>query len=233
MKLKMWRSTFQKSQTKLRVSGSGNPDCAWILPGLLVAMALLPNTSTHQAKLLLRRHILAILKAQDAVSRHHAGVRIAEYFANWLKQCSLLGSGVALFDALPSEVDTEPLNEFLREQKIRRFLPRWQTDHPSLHFYDVDSGEPADERDMAVVVVPGLAFDKAGRRLGRGKGYYDRFLSLAKAWPHRPHIVGVALDCQLLPQAFIGVIHDPIFFRARRRAAGDFTAWHCGSRSRR
>ena len=34
-----------------------------------------------------------------------------------------------------------------------------------------------DYEDIDVAVIPGMAFDKDGNRLGRGKGYYDRFLN--------------------------------------------------------
>ena len=46
-----------------------------------------------------------------------------------------------------------------------------------------------------IVLVPGLAFDLDGGRLGRGAGFYDRFLSTL---PPTPRLVGVALDEHVL-----------------------------------
>jgi 5-formyltetrahydrofolate cyclo-ligase len=52
------------------------------------------------------------------------------------------------------------------------------------------------KRPEALIIVPGLAFDREGRRLGKGKGYYDRFLHQYGAFLFS---VGVGLTEQLVP----------------------------------
>jgi 5-formyltetrahydrofolate cyclo-ligase len=61
----------------------------------------------------------------------------------------------------------------------------------------------ADEPDL--IVVPGVAFDLSGHRIGYGKGYYDRFLQ----HPGRTaHLVGLCHDFQLIGEAIPAEVHD-------------------------
>ncbi|MCK9603277.1 MAG: 5-formyltetrahydrofolate cyclo-ligase [Candidatus Omnitrophica bacterium] len=56
--------------------------------------------------------------------------------------------------------------------------------------------ESIDLRYLDLVITPGVAFDKQGNRLGRGKGYYDRFL---KKLHRKTTSIGLAFDFQILP----------------------------------
>lgn len=50
-------------------------------------------------------------------------------------------------------------------------------------------------QDIDLIVVPGVAFDKKNNRMGRGRGYYDKFLESTKAYK-----VGICFDFQLLDE---------------------------------
>ncbi len=59
----------------------------------------------------------------------------------------------------------------------------------------VPTGATADDyENIGAVLVPGIAFTKDGRRLGRGKGYYDRFLKRVQGAYKR----GVCFPCQIV-----------------------------------
>ena len=56
-------------------------------------------------------------------------------------------------------------------------------------------GKKADETD-ALVIVPGVAFDKNCNRIGYGKGYYDKYLSVHPTL----NTIGIAFDIQLIEE---------------------------------
>jgi 5-formyltetrahydrofolate cyclo-ligase len=57
-----------------------------------------------------------------------------------------------------------------------------------------------------IILVPGIAFDPQGHRLGRGKGYYDRFLAA------HPDIykIGVCFDFQKVPEVPVDEFDIPV-----------------------
>ena len=58
-------------------------------------------------------------------------------------------------------------------------------------------GKEVDLQQIDVVVVPGVAFDKRGGRLGNGAGYYDRLFARLKV---DSKLIGIGFNCQLLDQ---------------------------------
>ena len=98
---------------------------------------------------------------------------------------------VMCYYSLPDEVDTHGLVDELRRQGKRVLLPvvladgqmelREYTGTESMNEDQYHILEPSGAPftrldDIDVALIPGMSFDDVGHRLGRGKGYYDRFL---------------------------------------------------------
>ena len=65
--------------------------------------------------------------------------------------------------------------------------------------------EPLDVSQLDLVLVPGVAFDKNNHRLGRGLGYYDRFL---RQLPSHIPTIGLAFDFQIIDRLPHPESHD-------------------------
>ena len=114
---------------------------------------------------------------------------------------------VMLYSALPDEVQTQAfLEKWHLKKKI--ILPTVVGDDIIPVEYGKDTAfavgdfnilEPQNEPYQGgfdLIIVPGVAFDRKGNRLGRGRGYYDRFLC------HHLDVkrIGICFDFQLVDE---------------------------------
>lgn len=89
----------------------------------------------------------------------------------------------------------------LKEEKrliageIKNRLEDLESQHFGIYQPKLDGVKEVPLDDIDLVVVPGVAFDKKNIRLGRGHGYYDRFLS---SLPDRTKTIGLAFNFQVL-----------------------------------
>jgi 5-formyltetrahydrofolate cyclo-ligase len=154
-------------------------------------------------------------RAKLRASAHDANARMAE---NFLRHVPLKeGAVVSAYIAIGEEANPGPLVEALRRHGHPIALPRVQRKGTPLIFHLWEDGkslvpgpfglsEPARDWPVAapdVLIVPLLAFDGMGNRLGYGAGFYDMTLRALRAW--KPILaVGFALSGQEVQE----VSHD-------------------------
>lgn len=124
------------------------------------------------------------------------------------------GVRVGLYRSMPSELALLPVEERLRREGARAYFPR-VVDRASgrMEFSEMpkearferghygieeppSSSPVVDPAELQLIFVPGVAFGRGGERIGRGAGFYDRFLARAS----RALRVSLAFDFQLFDQ---------------------------------
>ena len=187
----------------------------------------------QDAKRAVRREMKARLAALGADVHAQAGEAVARALADLLDDLPVGSALVALFASTAHEISTQPLDALLRARGVQRAVPaiaegalRFHALTGAAHELPVDKmGIPTPPPALPVValaacdliVVPGLAFDRAGRRLGYGRGYYDRAL----AGVALERCVAILHDAQLIEEVPVDA-HDVRLPRLCTPALGVF-----------
>lgn len=127
----------------------------------------------------------------------------------------LLAERILLYNSLPDELSTHGFIEKWAPRK-RFFLPRVNGVNLELLPYvparlhrgafnieEPDGDNTAGVDTMDLIIVPSVAFDLNGNRIGRGKGFYDRLLAGVRAMT-----IGVGYDFQLIAEGIPAEPHD-------------------------
>jgi 5-formyltetrahydrofolate cyclo-ligase len=117
----------------------------------------------------------------------------------------LMAKHILMYHSLPDELSTRNfLRKWNGEKKF--YLPRVngvnlevlpyeesRLELGAFHIEEPTGHETVNPDMLELIVVPAVAYDRKGNRLGRGKGFYDRLLSSTKATK-----VGVAYEFQIV-----------------------------------
>lgn len=168
---------------------------------------------SHQRKSDIRQRMRAKLDALDEAFRGEASAAACAHLTNLdaFRQASV----VMLFMPLATEVDLTPaaISCFQAGKTVcvprvdwkRRDMVPVEVSSFDDHVMDLDErgirtprhGSPLPPELIDLVIVPGLAFDPQGNRLGRGGGFYDRFLSRLR---RSAVTIGLAYDVQIIDE---------------------------------
>ena len=151
--------------------------------------------------------------ASQPVDRAARDQALCSHLRSWLKRTSGTWAG---FQPFQYEPQVEPV--YADGLAIRWCFPRVEGDNLGFYSGTADAfvlsnwgvREPdprrmvnVDPNEIGGFLVPGVLFNRAGQRLGRGRGFYDRVLATTASWR-----VGIAYQQQLLEESIPGESWD-------------------------
>lgn len=119
----------------------------------------------------------------------------------------MMADKILMYHSLPDELSTI---DFIDKWHTRKhfFLPRvngvnldvlpydrTRLQYGAFHIEEPTGDDIENIDNIELIIVPGIAYDNRGNRVGRGKGYYDRLLSRTKATK-----IGIGYDFQLVEE---------------------------------
>ncbi|MDE5900556.1 MAG: 5-formyltetrahydrofolate cyclo-ligase [Muribaculaceae bacterium] len=153
-----------------------------------------------------KREIRSLVKARKSQLTDEERSKAAKAVFDELERTTafLEADRILMYHSLPDELSTLEFIEKWNDRK-QLFLPRvngvnlellpyrhTNLRHGAFNIEEPEGDEIVAAEFMELIVVPGVAFDRQGNRVGRGKGFYDRLLAGTKAIT-----VGVGYDFQL------------------------------------
>lgn len=175
-------------------------------------------TQEQLAKLDLRETLLHQRYKVSGEMAHQAMLKVSEEVNDIIGQKRRI-QNVALYAAINKEIDMKFLAEMLTMRGLTVCLPRVLRKGEPMIFNTWDMLPLADKDAEGipcamgeqvvpdVVVIPVVAYNKQGYRLGYGSGYYDRTFSVYASQEHEPLKIGVGYAFQESDK-FAGEEHD-------------------------
>ena len=168
-------------------------------------LRLLPSNKLRLAKNKMRELLVQKRRVMPTSERQMYSQQILDQLEQMT--CFREAKTILLYYPIQNEVDVLPLVKKFKHEKTLLFPVshrRGMTVHPYAGNEHMHRGKfgipepttPAYDGEIDLVIVPAVAFDAKGRRLGRGGGYYDRFI---KKLTHTV-LVGVGYDFQLVDE---------------------------------